>query len=62
MEGKAIFISEIKLSGDSDFAKRFNSCSDSWVRANDETLSEEEREEAYQDWFHKKQCLELGIR
>jgi hypothetical protein len=61
MEGKAVFINDIKLSGDSDFVKRFNDCSDAWARSNDESLTEQEREEAYQEWFHKKQCLELGI-
>ena len=61
MTQKTVFINEIKLSGDSDFVQKFNSCSDAWQRSNDESLSEEERKEAYEEWFHKKQCLEMGI-
>lgn len=54
-------INEIKIEGESDFAKRFNDCSDYWQKAHDESLSEQERKEALETWFVKRQCLELGI-
>jgi hypothetical protein len=49
------------LEGDDNFTKQFNHCSDLYQKFNDETLSEEEREEYYQKWYMTKQCLELGI-
>jgi hypothetical protein len=54
-------INEIKLEGDDTFTKQFNHCSDLYQKFNDETLSEEEREEYYQKWYMARQCLELGI-
>jgi hypothetical protein len=54
-------INEIKLEGDSKFIEQFNDCSDYWQKAHDQNLTEEERKEALEIWFVKRQCLELGI-
>ena len=54
-------INEIKLPEVDEFSKRFNECSDSFINAQDESLSKEERDIALDRWFIQKQCLELGI-
>jgi hypothetical protein len=54
-------IHEIKLEGEGEFVERFNDISDYWQKANDPNLSEEERKEALDTYFVKKNCLELGI-
>lgn len=56
-----IHINEIKLPETDEFSRRFNECSDSYLKAQDETLSKEERNEASERWFIQRQCLELGI-
>lgn len=61
MTQKAVYIHDIKLSGDSDFVERFNSVSDSWEKAHDESLTEEERKQHLDDYWGKKYCLEQGI-
>ena len=52
---------DIKFEGEDRWTKQFNLCSDYWQKSNDETLSEEERKEAFDMWFWQRQCLELGI-
>jgi hypothetical protein len=54
------YIHEIKLTGETPFVEAFNHCSDLWNKSQDKSLSEEEREEAYTEWFAKKQALEMG--
>ena len=56
-----VFLGDIKLEGDSDFVKKFNSLSDLWQRANDVSLSEEEQKEAFRKWFSEKQLMEMGL-
>lgn len=56
-----VFTGDIKLEGDSDFIKKFNSISDWWQRANDDSLSEEEQKEAFGRWFSEKQLMEMGL-
>lgn len=56
-----LHINDIKLEGDDDFTKQFNSCSDRWQKSKDENLSDEERKEYLEQWYHQKVCLELGI-
>ena len=62
-----IFIHEIKLpkngkSKESDaFADRFNNVSEQWEKANNTSISEEERKKHMDIFFHMKYCLEQGI-
>lgn len=56
-----IHINSIKLPETSDFAKAFNECSELYIRATEEGISDVEREEASEQWFQRRQCLELGI-
>lgn len=51
-----VFIHEIKLNGDNDFAKRFNSVSDAFSRA-----MKEDTKEAWDDYSSMKYCLEQGL-
>lgn len=54
-------IHEIHLEGNTPFVKTFNNCSDLYLRSIDQSLSEEERKQAFDDWFNLRQQLELGI-
>ena len=56
-----IHVNEIKLPEVDEFSKRFNECSDSFIKAQDKNLSKEERDAALDKWFTQRQCLELGI-
>lgn len=56
-----IHLHDIKLEGEGEFVERFNDCSDYWQKAHDQSISEEERKEALDIWFVKRQCMELGI-
>ena len=54
-------ISEIRLEEDgSDFVKSFNEVNDAYVLFINETI-EKKKQDKFDIWFHKKQCLELGI-
>jgi len=50
-----IFLSDIKLPGESEFAKKFNIMSDLWAR-----YKETDKDEDYQEWFQYKFNLEIG--
>ena len=54
-------INELTLPETDNFSKAFNQCSEWYMKAIDESLSKEERDEARDIWFHQKQCFELGI-
>ena len=57
----AKFIHEIKLPETDSFSKEFNAISDLWQKSQDVTLQESERKKASEEWFQRRQCLELGI-
>lgn len=52
---------EIILPETDEFSKRFNECSEYFIKSQDETLSIEEREFYYNKWYSARQSLELGI-
>ena len=56
-----VFIYEIKLTGEDEFAEKFNHVSDLFAIAMDETLSEEKQKEAWQNYTEAKMCLEMGM-
>lgn len=58
---KEVFIHEVKLTGESDFARRFNAVSDLFEKANDPNLSKEEAKNAQDVFWRAKYCLEQGI-
>jgi hypothetical protein len=56
-----LFIHEIKVGGESEFATKFNRVSDLFSKAFDETLPEEERDEYWKEYCREKLALELGM-
>lgn len=42
------------------FAEQFNKCSEHFRRMKDESLSESERNEAFENWKHERYKLETG--
>jgi hypothetical protein len=54
------YIHEIKLTDVTPFGEMFNHCSDLWNKSQDESLSEEEKKEASDEWLAKRQALEMG--
>lgn len=56
-----IHVNQITLSGTDRFSKQFNVCSELFMKSNNQTLSEEERTKASNEWFEERQRLELGI-
>jgi len=55
-----IHVNELKFKGETPWVKQFNLCSDLWQKATDESLSEEEREEAVEMWTQERWMLEQG--
>ena len=55
-----MYVHEIKLSGDDEFAQRFNYVSELYAKAMDTSLSEEERKEYWKQHFEEKLALEQG--
>jgi hypothetical protein len=55
-EQKAIFIHEIKLPGEDEFAKRFNRVGELFSIA-----MEQDTEEAWKEYSQAKYCLEQGL-
>lgn len=55
------FIHEIKLEETDKFSKDFNKVSDLFEKSNDKKLSKQEQEDAFNEFVHRKQCLEMGI-
>lgn len=58
---KYYHVNEFHINGNDTWTNAFNSCSDWFLRSIDQSLTEEEREEAKEIWFQKRQCMELGI-
>lgn len=56
-----LHINEIKLDSETKFANQFNKCSEYFMKSNDESLSEDEREMNLNLWFEERQRLEFGI-
>lgn len=54
-------VNELILPGNDPWTNAFNSCSDHYIKAHDEKLSQEERDEHLEIWFQQRQCLEQGI-
>lgn len=54
-------INEITFEGKDRWTKQFNRCSEHFIKAQDQSLSEKEKEESFQLWFEERQRLELGI-
>ena len=54
-------INEIKIDGEGKWNKQFNLCSELFMKAQDESLTEEERKNYLDKWFEERQRLELGI-
>ncbi len=61
MTTQTVFIHEIKLQGNDSFTTQFNKCSDYWILAHDEKLSQDQRDEYLDLWFEERQRLELGM-
>lgn len=53
-------INEIKLKGETPFVKQFNRCSDLFMKAMQEDLSEEERKGYVEAWLAERYLLETG--
>lgn len=60
-EVTVIHVNELYMPETDAFSKAFNECSDLYRRSKDMSLSLEERQKAANDWFERRQCLELGI-
>lgn len=56
-----IFVHDIKLPETSDFAKKFNECSELYQKSKDESLTQEERDRYLDMFWSYKYCLEQGI-
>ncbi len=56
-----IHVNEIKFEGEDNWTKQFNKCSDLWAISNNETLPEEERLAAQEEWMSERQRLEMGM-
>lgn len=54
-------INEIKIVGEGKWNKQFNLCSELFMKAQDESLTEHERNNYLDKWFEERQRLELGI-
>lgn len=54
-------INEIKIVGEDKWNKQFNLCSELFMKAQDESLTEQERKNYLDKWFEERQRLELGI-
>jgi hypothetical protein len=54
-------INEIKIVGEGKWNKQFNLCSEYYQKAQDESLTEQERKNYLDKWFEERQRLELGI-
>lgn len=55
-----LFIHDIELSGEDDFAQKFNEVSKAWKKFDDPTLSEDESKAAFEEFKALKLALELG--
>jgi len=53
-------INEIKLEGNDRFTEQFNLCSEHYQKAQDESLSDEERKKYFELWLHERYRLESG--
>lgn len=56
-----MYIHEIKLTGDNEFVKKFNYVSWLWIRSEDNTLTEEQRDFYLDEHFNSKLSLEQGF-
>lgn len=54
-------INEIKIDGEGKWNKQFNLCSELFMKAQDESLTEQEIKNYLDKWFEERQRLELGI-
>lgn len=55
-----MYIHEIKLNSNSKFSEQFNLCSDLFGKANDELLTEEERDKYFDMFISERYRLETG--
>ena len=55
-----VHINEIKLDGDSEWHNQFNLCSDLYINAQDESLTNEERKNYFERWVQERYRLESG--
>lgn len=53
-------INEITFKGEDNWTKQFNKCSEYFKKAFDESLTEEERKFAWEDYTHERYMLESG--
>lgn len=58
---KQIHIHQITLPSNDEFSKRFNYVSELFAKYQDESLSEEEKDKAFEAYFHAKFALEMGM-
>lgn len=54
-------VNQIKVEGDTPWARQFNLCSDLYLKSLDRSLSAEQRKKYLDLWFEERQRLELGI-
>jgi len=59
-QNKMKHINEIKIDDEGKWNKQFNLCSELFMKAQDESLTEEERKNYLDKWFEERQRLELG--
>lgn len=55
-----IHVNELKFQGEDNWTKQFNLCSDLYSKAFDESLPNEEKQEAFDQWIFERQRLETG--
>lgn len=56
-----VHVNQIKVEGETPWARQFNLCSDLYLKSLDRSLSAEERKKYLDLWFEERQRLELGI-
>ncbi len=56
-----IHVHELKLTGDSEFSKKFNQVSEAYSRWRDAKVGTEEKEKLKEEYYSMKYCLEMGM-
>lgn len=56
-----VYIHEIRLEGESNFIKAFNSASELFQKSQDKSLSKEERDKFWKLHLEEKARIELGM-
>lgn len=55
-----LHVNEIKLTRNDKWGQLFNLCSEYYQKSNDDTLTEDDREEYFEKWKQARINLELG--